>query len=111
MNEICLQEWRFNVLGKANCENVQLLNKIEAFCYRDYTYYAPCDGVLAAAFLFPQKCIEVKRQYHVTVELHGQHSRGQMILDHMGKYKHNATIVERMDVEEIKNALLWAATS
>lgn len=106
-----LQEWRFNVLGKADCKNVQLLNKIEEFCYQDYTYYVPCDAVLTAALLFPEKCIKAKRKYHVTVELHGQHSRGQMILDHMGKNKHNVTIVETMHVEEMKSALLWAATS
>lgn len=106
------QEWRFDVLAKANCPNMELLNKIDAFCYRKFPYFCPCDALLTAAMLFPEKCIKSKRQCHVTVELHGRYSRGQMILDHLGKNKHmnNVTIVETMNVEEMKNILLWAVT-
>lgn len=106
------QEWRFNLLAKGDCQNMALLNKIDEFCYRKYTHFVPCDALLTAALLFPEKCIKTKRQSHVTVELHGQYSRGQMILDHLGKNKHlhNATIIETMDVEEIKNTLIWTVS-
>lgn len=99
------------MLGKANCKNVQLLNKIEAVSFRDYKYFVPCDALLTAALLFPEKCIQTQRQCHATVELHGHHSRGLMIVDHLGQYEHNVTIVETMHVEEMKNALIWTATS
>lgn len=87
------------------------MNRIEEYCYRNYAYYVPCDALLTAALLFPEKCIKTKRQCHATVELHGHHSRGQTIVDHLGKNKHNVTIIETMDVEAIKNVLLWTATS
>lgn len=92
---------------------MELFNKIDAYCYRDYTHFVPCDALLTAALLFPEKCIKTKRQCHVTVELYGRHSRGQMVIDHLGKNKHidNFTIVETMNVEEFKNALLWTVTS
>lgn len=99
------------MLGKVNCKNVQLMNKTEAYCFRDYKYYVPCDALLTAALLFPEKCITTKRQCHATVELHGHYSRGQMIVDHLGINEHNVTIIETMDVEEMKNALLWTAAS
>lgn len=92
---------------------MELLNQVDEFCYRNYTHYIPCDALLIAALLFPDKCIKTQRQCHVTVELHGHYSRGQMILDHLGKNKHmnNVTIIETMDVEEMKNALLWTVSS
>lgn len=104
-----LQEWRFNVLAKGDCQNMELLNKIDEFCYRKFTHFVPCDALLTAALLFPENCIKTKRQCHVTVELQGRYSRGQMILDHLGRNKHlnNFTIIETMDVEEVKNALIW----
>lgn len=108
---IFLQEWRFNVLGKINCKNMELYNKIDEFCYQKYTHYVPCDALLTAALLFPDKCIKTKRQCHATVELYGRHSRGQMILDHLEKNQPNVTIIETMHVEEIKNALLWTVRS
>lgn len=99
------------MLGKGDCKNMELFNKIDAYIYRDYSHFVPCDALLTAALLFPEKCIKTKRQCHATVELHGHHSRGQMILDHLEKNGHNVTIVETMDVEEMKNALIWTVTS
>lgn len=105
------QDWRFNVLSKGDCKNMELLNKIDEYCYRNYTHFAPCDALLTAVLVFPDKCIKTKRQCHATVELHGHYSRGQMVLDHLEKNKHNVTIIETIDVEEMKNALIWAVTS
>lgn len=84
---------------------------MDAFIWRNFQNYVPSDALLAAAILFPEKCITTKRQCHATVELHGQHTRGQMIVDHLGRIKHNVTLVESMDAEEIKNTLLWTVTS
>lgn len=64
-----------------------------------------------AVFLFPDKCIRTKKQYHATIELHGHHTRGQMVLDHLRKFKQNVTIIETIDGEEMKKILLFAATS
>lgn len=67
----------------------------------------PCDAYLTALFLFPEKCIRKKHSNHVTVELHGNYTRGQMVLDHLGKNEHNITIIELLYEEEIKKALQW----
>lgn len=71
----------------------------------------PCDAYLTAAFLFPEKCIRKKQNIHVTVELHGIHTRGQMVLDHLGKNDHNVTIIELLNEEDIQKMLQWTATA
>lgn len=70
-----------------------------------------CDAFLMAVFVFPEKCIQTRSQYHATIELHGFHTRGQMVLDHKRRNKHNVTIIETLNEEEVKNALHFTATA
>lgn len=44
---------------------------------------------------------------HVTVELTGNHTRGQMVNDHVGKETPNAYIIEQIDVEMFKQFMMW----
>lgn len=106
------QNWRFNTLGKIDNKNVQLLNEIDGITYdkSGLPYYRPYDAVLIAAFLFPDKCIRRMNEYHVTVELQGLYTRGQMILDRQNN-EHNAFVVEKVYEEEFKKIQLWTATS
>lgn len=90
---------------------MQLLNKAEEFVYTNRDTYRPCDAYLTAVFLFPDKCIRKQHRNHVTVELHGFHTRGQMVLDHMGQNNHNVTIIELLNEDEFQKALLWTASA
>lgn len=62
-------------------------------------------------FIFSDKCVQSKKQYHATIELQGLHTRGQMVLDHLKKNNHNVTIIETFNEEEFKKVLHWTATS
>ncbi|XP_031628266.1 inosine-uridine preferring nucleoside hydrolase-like isoform X2 [Contarinia nasturtii] len=115
--ECCLEEnllisteWRFKTFEHVKCKNVALFNEIDEIAYKDCDSFAPCDAYLTAAFLFPEKCILTKRQYHATIELQGAHTRGQVVLDHNRRNKHNITMIQTMNEEEVKNALILAGT-
>lgn len=112
LNPIILsQEWRFKSLENSDCRNVQLLNEIDEICYRNEDCFIPCDAFLTAIFLFPEKCIQRKGQYQATVELHGNHTRGQVVIDHREQAKFNITVVETLNEEEFKKVFYWTATS
>lgn len=104
------QEWRFKALEDTNCKNVQLLNEIDRICYRNEDCFIPCDAFLTAIFLFPEKCIQSQGKYNATVELHGIHTRGQMVIDHREKDNHNVTVIEMLNEEEFKKIFHWTAT-
>lgn len=87
------------------------MNEAEKIIYGNYHGYMPCDAFLTAVFLFPEKCIRKKHSNHVTVELNGTHTRGQMVLDHLGKNDHNVTIIELLNEDEIQKSLHWTATA
>lgn len=108
---LIFQEWRFKTFENTDCRNIQLLNEIDKISYRNCPTFMPCDAFLTAAFLFPDKCIGRKRQYHATIELTGRHTRGQLVLDHLRKNNHNVTIIETFNEEEFKKILYWTATS
>lgn len=69
----------------------------------------PCDAILTAVFLFPDKCMRKEERHHATVELHGQYTRGQMLIDHRKSKNPNVTVIELVNEEELKKALLFAA--
>lgn len=89
---------------------MQFLNKAEKFVYLNRDNFWPCDAYLTAVLLFPDKCIKKQHRIYVTVELHGFHTRGQMILDHKRQNDYNVTIIELLSEDEIQKALLWTAT-
>lgn len=88
---------------------VQLLNEADKFVRRNRKFFSPCDAYAIAAFLFPDKCILKRNFIHVSVELQGDNTRAQMILDHRRKIEPNATIIEQINAQEIQNAIYWAA--
>lgn len=89
---------------------MQLLNKIDKIAYRNSNTFLPCDAFLTAVFVFPE-CIKTKSQYHATIELQGFHTRGQMVLDHQRRNKHNVIIIETLNEDDVKSALHFTATS
>lgn len=96
-------------MDNVNCRNVQLLNEAERICYKNYDTFLPCDAVLSAVFLFPDKCVRKKQRHHATVELQGNYTRGQMLIDHRKIENPNVTVIELVNEEELKKALLFAA--
>lgn len=99
------------MLGKLNGPNVGFLNSVERVIYSNSRprLYCPCDAFLAAALLFP-RCILNQFECFATVEVHGRLTRGQMCVGHMAKHKpSNVTIIESLDAEECKRALIFAA--
>ncbi|XP_031636105.1 inosine-uridine preferring nucleoside hydrolase-like [Contarinia nasturtii] len=97
-------EWSFATFANLECKNIQLLHKIR----RNPSHFSACDAFLVAAFLFSEVCVREKQQYHVTVELHGFNTRGQMILDHKRRKDANVTIIEALNEDEVKKAFQLA---
>lgn len=90
-------------------KTIELLNEAEKICYNDFDSYMPCDAFLTAVFLFPE-CIKKKQLRHVTVELSGKHTRGQVVIDHLKKNTPTVTIIELLHEDECKRILKWTAT-
>lgn len=90
---------------------MQLLNEVDKISYRNCKAFIPCDALLTAVFVFPDKCIKSKCEYHATIELNGSHTRGQMVLDHMQKNKHNVTVIQSVNEDEFKKVFEWTVTS
>lgn len=95
-------------MGQVDNENVKLLNESERIAFRKSSNYEPFDALLAAIFIFPEKCIEKQRTHHVVVELQGIFTRGQMVFYHHNSNR-SVNIIELLNTEEIKNVLLWSA--
>jgi inosine-uridine nucleoside N-ribohydrolase len=68
----------------------------------------PCDVFLASLFI-DSDVIRKSNDYHVTVELSGRYTRGQVVIDHLFQEKANCTIVELLDEELIRKMLLYTA--
>ncbi|XP_047113623.1 uncharacterized protein C1683.06c-like isoform X1 [Schistocerca piceifrons] len=104
--------WRNDVLGKIQSPQMQLLNQAEAKViarhYKDG--WVQCDPA-AAAILMRPSIASSKVTHYVMVELHGRHTRGAMVLDHINSQgkKHNVTIIESIDLNLYKELLLTAA--
>ncbi|KAK2718814.1 inosine-uridine preferring nucleoside hydrolase-like [Artemia franciscana] len=105
-------EWRKKKLGGLNTPQSQLLNRIESQYMEKETFptWLICDQIAAAAYIDPG-VITRSSEHFATVELTGRFTRGMMVVDHgkITKEKPNVTIVERVDVELIKDMLLWGA--
>lgn len=103
-------DWRLKVLGSHEHKAVQLLNEIEKTQYNkfDYVDWTVCDALLAAVFLFPNKCVKSESFWHASVELHGGLTRGQMVLDHLKANGSNVRIIEEINSEIFKQIALWS---
>ncbi|EDW48786.1 pyrimidine-specific ribonucleoside hydrolase RihA [Drosophila sechellia] len=78
-------DWRLNVLGAVDHPFIELLTRVERSMLepRGFVKWISCDSLLTAAYLFPDAMIAEQRKYYATVELSGNHTRGQMVLDHL----------------------------
>lgn len=100
--------WRFGELGAIDNPITKLMNALDMKQYGDggRKYFRPCDGLLVAVFLCPELVL-IENEWHASVELHGRHTRGQLVLDHLKANTSNVRIVERINEELFKKILQW----
>lgn len=72
--------------------------------------WVSADGFLAGAMLFPETIL-VQNEYNANIELHGELTRGQVVIDHSNKDEINAVFVEKFDYEKFKEVLIQAASA
>lgn len=60
-------------------------------------FWRTCDALVVMTYLYPEEGIAESSEYHATVELHGLHTRGQLVLDHLKNNKPNVTILETVN--------------
>lgn len=72
-----------------------------------------CDAFLVVVFLEKDKAVRKSKKCFATVELNGEHTRGQVVIYHVtGPQKgFNVTIIELIDSDVCKDLLLWTAKS
>lgn len=95
-------------MEKVNHTNVQLLNEVEKIAFRNDKFYLPFDLFASAAFLFPDKVIQVMSEQNATMEIAGQYTRGELIINHLST-DYNVKIIEKISEEAFKMAMSWAA--
>lgn len=104
-----LYEYRIDQLSSNNNPYCKLLDPVEIKAYTNRNVlgrWTPCDNFLAACFISPKMIAGMSNKF-VTVELAGNHTRGQMVVDHRNKDSPNAFIIEKIDVELFKKFMLW----
>lgn len=110
--EACLQasratptEWRNKVLPRKGDPVTKLMDPVDEHISVKGNFIL-CDVYAIACFLFPQ-LIRKMEKCHVTVELGGAHSRGQMVVDHLEKEEPNAFVIQEMDGETFASFIMW----
>ncbi|CAH0558070.1 unnamed protein product [Brassicogethes aeneus] len=99
-------DWRYNNLGVTS-PSFKLLTRAERAVYHvDEKNWLPCDAFVAFVFLNPEDYIVKKTPHHAVMELHGHHTRGQLVLDHLKENKPNVHIIEQFDDAKFKELLL-----
>lgn len=68
------------------------------------------DAFLMAAMLFPDTIVKAKETYNATVELRGEFTRGQMVLDHLRQKEPNVTIIHEINEDNFKQVVIDAAS-
>ncbi|XP_055533868.1 nucleoside hydrolase-like [Wyeomyia smithii] len=101
-------EWRIKVLGNTSNRAVQLLNQAEGKIFAGRPFWRPCDAFLAAVFVDPD-IVESSENFHVDIELTGQLTRGQTVLDHLKSNRENVKLMEKLKTEQFKMLMLYAA--
>lgn len=101
-------QWRLEELGVIENGITWLLNRLDHVVYvqREKIYFKPCDALLTAVFLCPE-AVQLVGEWHANVELHGKHTRGQLVLDHLKARTSNVRIVEKVNEELFKKILMW----
>lgn len=67
--------------------------------------WIPCDQHLLGILVEPSMILN-SQSTHITVELHGKHTRGQVVVDHKNKNPHNVLIVKEADKKVLESLLL-----
>jgi len=115
--ETCLKSatssytWRLNSLGKMRTKEMDLLNKIEGKIldkYRDS--WSVHDAIAMACFINPQ-VMKKTENFHCSVELHGNHTRGLMVVDRnfLMQKPANVILIEEVNISLYQKMLIWAA--
>lgn len=102
-----LSNFRMTKLSSNKNPFTELLDPIEAKTYKGvHTHWIPCDAFAALVFIIP-KVVTKKTDYHATVELSGNYTKGQLVLDHLKKEKNNVSLIIELDMETFKQFFLW----
>lgn len=102
------KEWRFGVLGALTGPNIDFLNEVERLRFVNFKHFILCDAFLAALVVFPE-CVRQQNAYYATIELNNRETRGQICISHDQNEKQaNVTIIELLNEEAIKKALIFA---
>lgn len=101
------KEWRMKVLSGNGNILTNLMDEVEKNV-QVYGNFILCDAYLTSCFLVP-KLIKKIEKFYVTVELGGNHTRGQLVIDRLKIQKStpNAFIIQEIDAEMFKKFLLW----
>lgn len=85
------------------------MNNIEDGCRKTrkkrFPNYIMCDAVLAGILLRPEIAQDVVL-YHADIELNGNRTRGQVVLDHLLSNKPNVFLIQDFDSEIFKEVLV-----
>ena len=112
--ETCLKskishEWRKNILGQIDKPCMELMNNIENGCSKirkkRFPTYIVCDAILAGILVQP-KIAENIVSYHADIELSGNRTRGQVVLDHLMSNKPNVFLIQDFNSEMFKELLI-----
>ncbi|KAK5646872.1 hypothetical protein RI129_005336 [Pyrocoelia pectoralis] len=112
-NETCLDaaidvNWRFDTLVNDSIDltfMTMVERKFLSITRGDKGTWVPFDVFMVILILYPDVVVRAF-EYHVTVELHGYFTRGQMVLDHLRKRKPNVTVVQEINRDYIMQILL-----
>lgn len=90
---------------------MEILNKAEksVLVKNNEFNWSPADSILVAAFLFPDEMIVKDDFYIANVELKGDHTRGQLVLNKNLEYKRNTRVVKLVNRDFFKTIILRAA--
>lgn len=100
-----VEEWRMKVLSGNQNAITNFMDPIDKKI-RIKGNFIPCDCYATACFIAP-KMIKQMENLHVTIELAGNHARGQMVIDYKKIEKPNAFVIKEIDTEMFNNFLLW----
>jgi len=107
--------WRKEVLGRLTTPAAKLINTLEEVWFRNWPWgnnWILCDQLAMVAAL-NMKSVLKSSQHVASVELRGELTRGMMVLDQrvntrMGGGNRNVTVIEKLDVDILKEYLLRA---
>jgi inosine-uridine nucleoside N-ribohydrolase len=102
-----MTEFRINQLSSNKNPFTELLDPIEIKAYKGHhDEWIPCDALATACFILPH-IVKKKASFHATVELAGNYTKGQLVLDHRREEKDNVTIVQEIDIDLYKKFIFW----